>query len=84
MILLIDDIDYFIIETLLFHVMSQILTSLVHNVTSYYCLKVVKFRTLPNQPFGRKFKLPFETRFVKNGHDLTLNDVISEFWHVVI
>ena len=63
---LIDSINYhceYIIYTLVSS--HQILTSLVHHVTSYYCLKVVKFWTLPNQQFGRKFKLPFETRFVK-------------------
>ena len=43
----------------------KMLTSLVHHVTSYYCLKVVTLWTLPNQQFGGKFELPFETRFVK-------------------
>ena len=58
------DIDYYININLAFSFYT-ILTSLVYIVTSYYCLKVVKFRTLPNQPFGGKFESPFETRVIK-------------------
>ena len=28
-------------------------------------VELPRVRTLPNHPFGRKFELPFETRFVK-------------------
>ena len=50
---------------------DQMLTSFVHNLTSYYCLKVVTLWPLSNQQFGGKFELPFETCFVK--FDITWN-----------